>query len=220
LALSKKQFAKVVKKRSLLTFHNPKSILAEQFRTIRTNLQFLAKEQKNRTIIISSPGFEEGKTMITANLGISLAEQGKKVLIVDADLRKPGIHTLFKFKNSIGLMNVLIGEISFEEAINHTEIDQLDLLTSGPTPFNPAKLISSEAMKHLLELAVSKYDFVLFDSPPVLEVSDTKIMANVCDGVILVLSQVRTHRDKAIEAKKVLQLARANIVGVAFNERR
>jgi protein-tyrosine kinase len=220
LALSKRQFAQVLKKRSLVISNNPKSLIAEQIRIIRTNFEFISRNKQKSSLIVTSPGFGEGKTTITGNIGISMAEQGKKVLIVDADLLNPGMHTLFKFKNSIGLVNVLKGEIKLEDAINHTETEGLDLITSGSMLYNPSSIISRSSISVLIKNALEEYDLIIFDSPPVNEIADAKIIANLCDGVIFVVKHRKTQEEKALECKKLLELAGANIVGTILNEKK
>jgi protein-tyrosine kinase len=218
--LRKKKSANASRRTNLIAYMNPDSLIAEQYRTIRTNIQFSCIDDTVRSIIITSPGFGEGKSTITANLGVSMAEQGKKVLIIDADIRKPTMHTIFKIKNEEGLSSVLLGKISLKEAVFQTEIGRLGVLTSGPKPFNSSKVLDSKAVKELTEAALEYYDIVLFDSPPVLEVTDTQILSNQCDGVILVLSCGKTGNEKAVEAERVLKIARAKLLGVILNEKK
>jgi protein-tyrosine kinase len=167
--------------------------------------------------MITSPKFGEGKSMVTANLAISIARQGEKVLVIDADLRKPTLHFMFKVENKIGLTDVLDGKILMKEAVNKTAIKRLDLLTSGDIPINSTELLSSELMKQLMEEAAIDYDIVLFDTPPVLKVADTSILANQCDSVILVVKYGKTESEKALEAKTLLERARAKVLGIILN---
>lgn len=207
--------------RSLTSFINSNSAVSEEYKTIRINIHFSSVEKKarNRTLVITSPGFGEGKSTTTSNLAISMALQGERVLIIDADLRNPNMHSFFSIQNTTGLTNVLMGEKTLEEAVSHTEIGRLEVLTSGQAPFNPSKLLGSQAMKELMESALKQYDIVLFDSPPVLEITNTLILANQCDGVILVINQRKTKNGKAIEAKKALEFAKAKLIGFVLNER-
>ncbi len=168
---------------------------------------------------MTSPSLQEGKSTTVANLAVSMAQQKEKVLIIDADLRNPRIHSIFKLENSIGLSSVLTNRNWFEEAIKETNIGKLEILTSGPIPDNPTELLGSNVFSRLLEAASQTYDVILIDSPPVLEVSDTKLLANQCKSVILVLRHGKSKVDKAIEAKKVLKIAKAELIGVIINER-
>ncbi|MDE5413778.1 CpsD/CapB family tyrosine-protein kinase [Alkalihalobacterium chitinilyticum] len=207
------------KKRNLITYTNPESIITEEFRAIRTNIQFTSEEQNCKAILMTSPSTEEGKSTTVANLAVSLAQQKDKVLIIDANLRSPRIHSIFKLNNSIGLSSVLTNRKKFEEAIKETNIGKLEVLSSGPIPENPAELLGSNSFSNLLDLASQMFDFILIDSPAVLEYSDTKILANQCKNVILVVRHGKSNIEKAIEAKKVLKIAKAELVGAIINEK-
>ena len=148
-----------------------------------------------------------------------MAQQGGKVLVIDADLRKPTLHTTFNVDNTTGLVNVLTGEATIEESVNRTEITGLEIITSGPIPHNPAELLSSSELDKLIKTAQEHYDIVLFDSSPVLEVTDGRILANKCEGTLLVLRNGKTKTEEAVEAKRLLELARANCVGVILNNK-
>jgi capsular exopolysaccharide synthesis family protein len=207
-----------IKKRNLITYSNPESIISEQFRTIRTNIHFLNEAEKNNLLVVSSPGQSEGKSTIIANTAISVAQQKEKVLLIDGNLRNPSIHQLFKVSNEVGLTDILSEKTPFCEAITKCNIDNLDLLTSGRIPLDPAELLESEKMKELLLHVKPLYDLILVDSPSVLEVTDTKVLANLCDGVILVVQKAKTKLEAAQESKKVLEFAKAPLVGVIVNQ--
>ncbi|WP_391557579.1 CpsD/CapB family tyrosine-protein kinase [Robertmurraya sp.] len=213
----RKQLTKI-KKRNLITYSNPESIISEQFRTIRTNIHFLNEDEKNNLLVVSSPGQSEGKSTIIANTAISIAQQKEKVLLIDGNLRNPTIHQLFKVTNEVGLTDVLSEKTPLCEAITKCNINNLDLLTSGPIPLDPAELLESEKMKELLSHIKPLYDLILVDSPSVLEVTDTKVLANLCDGVILVVQKEKTKLEAAQESKKVLEFAKAPLVGVIVNQ--
>lgn len=212
----RKQLIKI-KRRNLITYSNPESIISEQFRTIRTNIHFLNEDEKNNLLVVSSPGQSEGKSTIIANTAISVAQQKEKVLLIDGNLRNPSIHQLFKVSNEVGLTDVVSEKKTFCEAITKCNIENLDLLTSGPIPMDPAELLESEKMKELLSHIKPLYDLILVDSPSVLEVTDTKVLANLCDGVILVVQKAKTKLEAAQESKKVLEFAKAPLVGVIVN---
>jgi capsular exopolysaccharide synthesis family protein len=218
LVFSRRKQLTKIKKRNLITYSNPESIISEQFRTIRTNIHFLNEDEKNNLLVVSSPGQSEGKSTIIANTAISIAQQKEKVLLIDGNLRNPTIHQLFKVTNEVGLTDVLSEKTPLCEAITKCNINNLDLLTSGPIPLDPAELLESEKMKELLSHIKPLYDLILVDSPSVLEVTDTKVLANLCDGVILVVQKEKTKLEAAQESKKVLEFAKAPLVGVIVNQ--
>lgn len=185
---------------------------------IQTNIKFITSEKESRTLLITSPSDGEGKSTFVTNLAVSMAQQKKKVLLIDANLRRPALHSFFNISNSQGLTDVLTGRLSFNEAVYHTDIWRLDLLLSGNFPTNPVELISSQMMQDLLKKADQIYDMILIDSNAVLDVTDTKLIANQCDGVILVLRNGKTNFEKSAEAKKVLEFAKAKIIGVILNQ--
>ncbi|WP_216829051.1 CpsD/CapB family tyrosine-protein kinase [Alkalihalobacterium elongatum] len=206
------------KKRNLITYTNPESIITEEFRTIRTNIQFTSEEHNCKAILMTSPSTEEGKSTTVANLAVSMAQQKDRVLIIDANLRNPRIHSIFKLNNSIGLSSVLSNKKKFTEAIKETNIGKLEVLSSGPIPDNPAELLGSYEFSRLLDLASQTFDVILIDSPSVLDYSDTKILANQCKSVILVVRNGRSKTEKVMEAKKVLKLAKADLLGAIINQ--
>ena len=208
------------KERSLLTHQNPKSPIAEQYRTIRTNIQFAAVEEEIRTIMVTSSGPMEGKSTTIANLGVVLAQQGKKVLIADTDLRKPTVHYTFRVMNTRGLTNVLTRQAELTEVTTATEVPNLDVLTSGPVPPNPSELLGSKGMDNLIEEALSHYDIILFDCPPVLAVADSQIIANKVQGTVLVISSGTTEREAAVKAKERLESAKGKLLGVVLNRKK
>ncbi|MFS0638320.1 CpsD/CapB family tyrosine-protein kinase [Mesobacillus foraminis] len=208
----------VPQRRNLIAYSNPDSIISEQFREIRTNIRFLTQKAKKKPILmITSPGSGEGKSTLAANLAVSMAQQKEKVLVIDANLREPSLHTIFKSPNSTGLTDVITGKSTFEEAVYQTEIGRLGLLPSGTIPSNPTELVGTEMMNDILKESLREYDVVLIDSPGVLEVADTKILANKCDGVILVVGEGKTEYAKAVETKKALAFAQAQLLGVIVN---
>lgn len=210
-----KQGAK--KKRTLITSSYPDSIISEQYRMIQTNIKFSMPGENSKIFLITSPSDGEGKSTTAANLAITIAQQKEKVLLIDANLRKPSLHSFFKTSNSIGLTDVLNGRISFHDAIIHTENGRLDLMPSGQIPYNPVELLGPQMMQELLKIAQKSYHTILIDSNAILDVTDTKLLANQCDGVVLVIQNGKTKLEKAAEAKKVLEFAKANLVGVVMN---
>ena len=207
------------KMRHLITNLNPKSPISEQYRTIRTNIQFSSVDEELRSILFTSSGPGEGKSMTTANIAVTYAQQGKSVLLVDADLRKPTVHYTFRLDNLKGLSNVLVGDVLLEEAIHTTSIDHLDVISSGPVPPNPSELLGSRKMRAILERAKQQYDLVIFDTPPVLAVTDAQIMADFVDGAMLVVRSKVTELDAATRAVEALKPAKARLLGTVLNDR-
>ncbi|WP_317889860.1 CpsD/CapB family tyrosine-protein kinase [Sutcliffiella deserti] len=203
--------------RHLIADKLPKSPISEQYRTIRTNIQFSFVDQQMRSIMVTSSGPAEGKSTTASNLAVVFAQQGKQVLFIDADLRKPTAHYTFQQENFKGLTTVLTKQTQLLETITPTKIANLDILTSGPIPPNPAELLSSRAMQELIADAYNQYDVVIFDTPPVLAVTDAQVLANQCDGTILVVSSGTTDKDSAVKAKELLDAAKAKLLGVVLN---
>ncbi|MBS4172938.1 CpsD/CapB family tyrosine-protein kinase [Bacillus sp. FJAT-49736] len=202
---------------SLVAYYKPQSYITEQYRLLKNNIQFSSVDEEIKSIVITSPEPGDGKTTTSANLAIVLAQQGKKVILVDADLRKPSIHYCFNSSNLHGLTNVLTKEISLQSAILKTHIHHLEILTSGPIPPNPSELLESKAMEMILFQLQESYDFVVIDTPPILAVSDSQILANKCDGVILVVSSGKTRKDAAWKSKNILLRANSRLIGVVMN---
>lgn len=207
------------KKRKLIAYTNPDSIISEQFRTIITNIKFSTYEQNYRCFLITSPNKGDGKSTSAANLAVSMAQQNKRVLLIDANLRNPSLHLLFKVSNSLGVTDLLSGDTEFTEAVLETGINNLDLLTSGTTTSHPVELLGSLYMEQFLTNVSESYDVVFIDSPAVLEVTDTKLLGSYSDGVILVINQGKTSFEEVLEAKKTLGFANARIIGAILNEK-
>lgn len=207
-------------KRKLVTALDPKSPISEQYRTIRTNIQFSAVDEEVKTIMVTSPGPAEGKSTTASNVAVVFAQQEKRVLLVDADLRKPTSHYTFNMTNTFGLTTVLSKQVSLEKSLNKTDIDNLFVLTSGPIPPNPAELLGSKAMSAFLEEVKEKFDIIVFDTPPMLAVTDAQVLANQCDGVILVAYSGKTEIEEASKSKELLVAAKAKLLGVVLNHKK
>lgn len=207
-------------KRRLLAHNSPKDPVAEQYRTIRTNIQFSNVDQDIKTIVLTSSGAEEGKSTTSANLATVYAQQGLNVLLIDADLRKPTGHYTFRLENHIGLTNVLTRQSTLAQAVQESEIPHLSVLTSGPIPPNPSELLASAQMEELLKEMKEQFDMIIFDTPPILAVADAQILANQVDGTILVVSSGKTEKDAALKSKELLSNAQGKLLGVVLNNRK
>lgn len=206
--------------RHLIAKLNPRSPISEQYRTIRTNLQFSSVDEPLQSILITSPGPAAGKSITAANVAVVYAQQEKRTLLIDADMRKPTVHYTFRLDNLRGLSNVLVGDSTLENAVEKTDVDHLDVLSSGPIPPNPAELLASKRMEDVLKHAKQLYDFIIFDTPPVLAVTDAKILANVVDGTLIVLRSGVTNMDDAERTKEVFKDSRAKLLGAVLNDRK
>lgn len=207
------------KMRHLIAKLNPKSPISEQYRTIRTNIDFASVDQKIHSLLVTSSGPGEGKSMTAANLAVVYAQQGKKVLLIDADLRKPTVHYTFRLDNLRGLSNILVGENTFNDVIHSSDVDHLDIMSCGPIPPNPSELLASKKMEKLLEELKASYDLIIFDTPPVLAVTDAQVLANIVDGTLLVVRSKHTEIEGAQKAVESLRPAKAKLLGTVLNDR-
>jgi len=197
--------------------HHPLSIVTEAYRTIRTALLFSQAEKPPQVILLTSPSPSEGKTVTTLNLAIALAQDGYKVLVIDADLRKGCCHTRLGMKNHKGLSNVLTGQLTLEEGIRSTSVSGLSLLSRGVCPPNPGDLLGSNKMRQLLTTLRQSFEFILIDSAPAIAVSDAAATSIMCDGVILVFHGTKTTTASARQAIECLDAVRAPILGAVLN---
>ncbi|WP_053365614.1 CpsD/CapB family tyrosine-protein kinase [Bacillus sp. FJAT-27245] len=220
MVLKKKKKASLSNRRKLVASLDPKSVVSEQYRTIRTNIQFSSVDEDIQAMMVTSAGPGEGKSTTAANLAVVMAQQEKKVLLVDADLRKPTVHYTFDLVNQYGLTSVLAKSKSLDQAIRSTDIPFLSVLTSGPIPPNPAELLGSKSMKEMLEEAKKQFDVIIFDTPPTLAVTDAQILANLCDGVLLILYSGKSEIEQATKAKDLLVAANGKILGVVLNQKK
>lgn len=207
-------------KRRLLAHNSPKDPVAEQYRTIRTNIQFSGADQDIKSLILTSSGTAEGKSTTASNLAAVYAQQGLKVLLIDADLRKPTVHYTFRLENHAGLTNVLTRQSTLGQAVQETEVRDLYVLTSGPIPPNPSELLASNQMEELLKEMKQQFDMVIFDTPPILAVADAQILANQVDASILVVSSGKTDKEAALKAKELLVHAKSKLLGAVLNNRK
>jgi len=201
----------------LITHLDPKSPVSEAYRTLRTNLQFSKVDQKLNTILITSAGPKEGKSTTAANLAIAMAQTGQKVVLIDADLRRPVIHSIFGVKKDEGLTNFLMDALPEEKLFKPTFLDNLFLVTSGVLPPNPSELLASNKMKNTLDDLKKKFDLVIIDSPPVIAVTDAAVLSTKVDGTILIVSAERTNRDAISRADSLLKSVNCKLLGALLN---
>ncbi|MFQ5855798.1 MAG: CpsD/CapB family tyrosine-protein kinase [Anaerolineae bacterium] len=201
----------------LVTLSDPRSLVAEAYRSLRTNLEFSSLDEPLRTMIVTSPAPGTGKSTTLANLAVTMAQAGKQVILVDCDLRRPSLHEIFGVSNSAGLTSVILDDTISMPPLRETGVAGLRLLTSGPLPPNPAELLGSRRMADLIQTLQEQADMVLFDAPPVIAVADAAILASRVDGVLLVLNAGVTRRDHAQRAKAALNRVNARLVGTVLN---
>lgn len=195
---------------------DPKSIAAESYRTLRTNIQYSSFDKEYKIIMVTSSEPGEGKSTIAGNLALSFAQDGKRVLLIDCDLRKPSLHKKFKISNLVGLSDVLIGKEDLKTAL-HRYNENLVVLTSGKLPPNPSEMLSSKAMSNLLEELKNVFDYIILDTPPVQAVTDSQILSTKADGTILVIRAEKTKKDSVQNALGLLKKVNANIIGTVLN---
>lgn len=203
---------------SLITVTKPNSVVTEQFRTIRTNIQFSMIDKDLKTIIFTSSGPYEGKSTVAANIAAVFADQGKSVVLIDADMRKPTVSKTFNVQNTVGLSTLISSRhTELKDVVQRVEDADLDIISSGPIPPNPSELLNSNRMNEVIHELENTYDLVLFDMPPVVSVTDAQIMATKTDGVVFVIRRGIAHREDVFQAKELLDMVHANVLGVVFN---
>jgi non-specific protein-tyrosine kinase len=200
---------------NLITLTDPRSPVSEAYRTLRTNLSFYSLDKPLRSLVITSPAPDEGKSTTIANLAVTMAQGGRRTVLVDCDLRRPSLHALFDLPAEPGLTNLVLGETA-EIPLQATAVEDLFLVTSGPKPPNPADLLGSQAMDRVIIALAEQADIVLFDAPPVMAVTDATILGAKVDGVLLVVNAGKTRRDHAQRAKELLETANVRIVGATL----
>jgi capsular exopolysaccharide synthesis family protein len=195
----------------------PMSLPSECCRTIRTNLVFMAAESPSKTMVVTSASPKDGKTTVATNVAIAFAQSGQRVLLIDADLRRPRIHETFRLEEEIGLTSVLVGDKTLSDVTREVDIDGLSVVTCGPRPPNPAELLHTPQFARVLAEAESRYDRVIFDSPPLCAVTDAAILAPQCGGALLVIRALSTTRDSIMATMRILGGVGANILGSVLN---
>lgn len=194
------------------------SLASQAYRTLRTNIQFY-KDKWLHTILVTSPGTEEGKTTVTANLALAIAGSGKNVLIIDCDLRKPTLHKIFQISNEKGLSDVLVENTNIEDLV-HNISENLDILTAGNVQRDASEILSSENMGNFLRRVETKYDKIIIDSPAILSVTDAQVLSTKVDGVVFVIASEQSSIESIKKSRDLLNLVNANIIGVVLNKNR
>lgn len=205
------------KQMELVVDRNPKSPVAEAYRMLRTNVQFLGVEKSLKDIVITSARMEEGKTTTAANLAISFANLGSRVILVDGDLRRPKVAKLFDILSDKGLSEILIKNDDYQDYVVESGIDNLDIITSGFIPPNPSELFTSNAMKELLDKLREDYDMIIIDSPPVNLVTDATILSTLVSGTIIVASSGKVEIQELKQVVNTLKKVNANLLGIILN---
>ncbi len=200
---------------NLVTLTHPRSPASEAYRTLRTNLIFSGLREPLHTLVVTSPAPEEGKSTALANLAVTLAQGGKKTILVDCDLRRPNQHDLWGIAREPGLTTMVLEGLK-EPPLIDVGVENLKVLTSGPLPSNPADLLGSPRMDEIVGQLKKRADMVLFDAPPVIAVTDATLLAAKLDGVLLVLRARSTRRDHAERAKELLERVGVRIVGTVL----
>ena len=204
---------------NLISYQKPKSVVAEAFRALRTGLHFAIVRKQKKIIMVTSAFSGEGKTTIAANLAETFAQTGSRVLLVGGDLRRPTLHKIFGFSNVPGLTELIAGDCELAKIVHHTAMQKLDVLSAGTNPPNPAELLGSERMGLLLAHLVQHYDYIIIDAPPVLAVSDTSIMATLCDAMVVVIEAGRVPQKAILRVQEILASVDSPIAGMIVNDR-
>ena len=203
--------------KAIISYNDPKSVISEQYRAIRTNIEYSNVDQNTKTILVTSSDKNEGKTTTVSNLAVSFANLNKKVLLIDCDLRNASIHKMFKLNNIYGLTDILAKDKAVDKCIQKTELENLYVLTAGAIPPNPAEILSSEKMKNLIEDLKNIYDYIFIDTPPIGLVTDAGALSSFIDGVVLVVKSESVEKKYLEETKKKLDAVDARILGAILN---
>ena len=201
----------------IITVEQPLSLAAESYRRIKTSLEFANVDKRPQVIQICSAMQGEGKSVTVLNLAATYAEEGKKVIVVDLDFRRPKLHRSFRLENKNGITDVLAGNLKLEEAIKHGN-NGIDCLNRGTKATYPTAILNSDAITKVFEELRKKYEYIIVDCPPILAVSDATIVSKLCDGCLFVVSQIKTEKQAAKESIKILKDNNVQLLGVIFAE--
>ncbi len=201
----------------LITYDQPRAFISESFRTLRANLQFMGVGEDIKSVMLAGGTVGEGTSFLTANLGITFAQTGKRVIVIDCDLRKPQQHLIFNVDNQLGLTSVLSGFKELDKVIKTIPMAGLKILTAGPFPANPAELLGSQEMNNLIADLKDRVDVILLDTPPLTMVSDAAVLSKAVDSVLLVVRSRVSSRNSVVKTMELLTNAKARVLGAALN---
>lgn len=216
--MAKTKHHRRVQKLQLIGEETRHSMAAEAYRTLRTNISLSQVDRPIQSLLVTSCIPREGKSTTVANLGVTFAMAQKKVLIIDADLRRPILHRLFGIPNNQGLTHTLSDAVEFDQVLSPTKVPNLWVVTCGIIPPNPSELLGSQKMRGFIERAKQQFDLVLLDSPPISSLADASILGAIVDGVLFIVKVNMANRDLISKAKEQLQTVGANIIGVVLND--
>ena len=202
----------------VISASHPTDPLAEQYRALRTNLMFSRVDQSMRSLLVTSTAPAEGKTTTACNLAVVMAQAGNRVILVDADFRRPALHQVFRFRNDAGLGHLILRERPVAELVRATGIPNLRVISTGPAPPNPSELLGSSAMSQLMDRLADEADIIVFDTPPVGAVTDATVLGALVDGVVVVVEQGKTGITSIIRGLQTLQAVDANVLGIVLNK--
>ena len=200
----------------LIVERKPKSVAAEAYRSLRTNIQYSSFDNKYQTLVVTSANPGEGKTTVAGNLALALAQGESKVLLVDCDMRRPSIHKTFKISNTYGISDLLVGNKKLESVANKYN-DNLSIVPAGKIPPNPAEMLASKAMTAFLEEMKNYFDYIVLDTPPLQAVTDAQVLSTKVDGSLIVVRAGVTKKDAVHNAVSIIKKVKGNIIGTVLN---
>jgi capsular exopolysaccharide synthesis family protein len=204
--------------RHLVTYFNPLSPLSEAFRRLRTNILYAQLDTPLKSVLVTSPNPAEGKSTTIANLAVTFAQAEKRVLLVDADMRRPTLHDTFHLPKNPGITDLLVGTALFDETVHRNVIENLDVLCCGTTPPNPAEQLGSRRMQEFIHLMSERYDLILFDSPPLLAVTDAAVLSTAVQGAVIVVAAGETRAAAIHRATEFLSSVGGKVLGCVLNK--
>lgn len=202
----------------LYVHDKPKSTVSEKFRGIRSNIMFSSAEKEIQSLLITSEKPSSGKSTISANIAVIYAQAGYKTLIIDGDMRKPTQHYIFDLPNNSGLSNLIVNKATYTESIKETKVQNLSILTAGPTPPNPSELIASTQFDEIYNELLSDYDFIVVDTPPVNTVTDAQVYAQTIQNCALVIDVEKNNKNEVKKAKDLINKAGGKLLGAILNK--
>lgn len=204
-------------RKKLITFFDPRSPISEEFTSVKTNIEFASISQESKVIMMTSAEPDAGKSIMSSNLAVVFAQQGKKTLLIDLDLRKPTQHRVFFSNNDTGVTGLLLRPEKKNEAVQETEINNLHVLTSGHIPPNPVEILTTQALADLVAAFREEYDQIIIDAPPVLVAADARLIARFVDGIVFVIKSGKSEYKKAAKSLELLHQTKTKILGTILN---